>query len=116
SLGRYDAIIVSGEHELRVRSPRFRLHEELGLAYNAIRDYPRALDHFRAGVDWLRAHPLPRIFRPATALATTYSNVAGVLESMGRREECEAATREGLALDGRNPMLHLQRSRQLVVR
>lgn len=116
ALGRYDALIVRGEHELRVRGPRFNLHEELGLAYNAIRDYPRALDHFRAEADWLKANRLPRIFRPSLALATTYSNLAGVLEAMGRREESEAATREGLAIDALHPMLHLQRSRQLAAR
>jgi tetratricopeptide (TPR) repeat protein len=115
-LGRYDAIIVRGEHELRVRGPRYHLHDELGLAYNAIREYDRALDNFRAGVAWQRQHPMPRYFGPAAALATTYGNLAGVLEAVGRREESEAATREGLALDSSHPMLHLQRSRQLAAR
>lgn len=115
-LGRYDAIIARGEHELRVRGPRYHLHEELGLAYNATREYPRAIEHFQAELAWLRTHRLPRPLSPATALSTTYSNLAGVLESLGRREESEAAVEQGLALDGRNPMLRLQRSRQLAAR
>lgn len=115
-LGRYDAIIVRGEHELRVRGPRYHLHAELGLAYNAIRDYDRALHHFRAELAWLEAHPLPRVLSPTMSLSCTYSNLAGVLESLGRREECEAAIRKGLAIDPAMPMLHFQLSRLVAAR
>jgi tetratricopeptide (TPR) repeat protein len=115
-LGRYDAIIVRGEHELRARGPRYHLHDELGLAYNAIRDYDRALYHLQAEVAWLKAHPLPRLLGPTMALSCTYSNLAGVLESLGRREECEAAVRQGLAIDPTMPMLHLQMSRLVAAR
>jgi len=115
-LGHYDAIIVRGEHELRVRGPRYHLHAELGLAYNAILEYERALEHLQTDLAWLHAHPLPRFFSPASVLATTYSNLAGVLEALGRREEAQTAVEQGLDLDGRHPMLQLIRSRQLAER
>ena len=59
---------------------------------------------------------LPRVLGPATALSCTYSNLAGVLEALGRREECEAAVEQGLAIDRRNPMLHLHMSRLIAAR
>lgn len=115
ALGRYDAIIARGEHELRRRGPRFNLHHELGLAYNAIRDHERALEHLRADVAWLQHHPLPRFLGGGMALATSYSNLAGVLETLGRLDEADAAVAAGLAIDSKHGMLHLQRAKRLVV-
>lgn len=116
ALGRYDAIITRGERELRARGPRFDLHHELGLAYNAIGEHDRAFVHLRAEVDWLQQHPLPRLLGRSMALATAYSNLAGVLESLGRLREAEEAVLVGLAADNRHQMLHLQRAKHLVAR
>ena len=115
-LGRYDAIIARGEHELRTRGPRLNLHHELGTAYNAIGQPERALAHLQAEVDWLQRHPVPRLLGGSFALATAYSNLAGVLETLGRLEETEAAVAEGLRLQPTHGMLHLQRARRLAVR
>ena len=60
TLGRYDALIVRGEHELRVRGPRFHLHAELWLAYNAIREHAR-----RAGLPVDRISEIALEINPA---------------------------------------------------
>jgi len=111
-LGRYDAIIARDELELRTRGPRFNLHHELGMAYNAIRDYESARHHLVADVDWLQHHPLPRLLGGQMALATAYCNLAGVMDAMGRPDEADAALAAGLAADARHGMLHLQRARR----
>jgi tetratricopeptide (TPR) repeat protein len=49
-------------------------------------------------------------------LATVYSNLAGVLETLGRGEEAEAALRAGLAVDARHAFLNLQWARRLAAR
>jgi tetratricopeptide (TPR) repeat protein len=115
-LGRYDAIIARGEHELRTCGPRFNLHHELGMAYNAVGEYERALGHLRAEVEWLRRHPLPRLLGGTFALATANSNLAGVLEKLGRLDEVEAAVAAGLAADPPHGMLHMQRARRRAAR
>jgi len=43
-------LIARGEVELRTCDPRFDLHHELGLAYNAIGEYQRAFEHLQAEV------------------------------------------------------------------
>jgi tetratricopeptide (TPR) repeat protein len=115
-LGRYDAIIARGEVELAHRGPRFDLHHELGLAYSAIGQLERALDHLEAEVTWLKSHPLPRLFGGHLALATAYSNVAGVLERMGKLDDADLVLAEGLQVDPRHGMLHLQRARRHATR
>jgi tetratricopeptide (TPR) repeat protein len=115
-LGRFDAIIARGEHELRSLGPRLNLHHELGMAYNAIGEYERALGHLEAKVEWLRRHPLPRLFGGTFALATAYSNLAGVLERLGRLDESDAAVAAGLAADPQHGFLHMQRARRRAAR
>lgn len=115
ALGRYDAIITRGERTLR-HGARFQVHHRLGLAYNAIGDHERALQHLHAEVEWNRRHPLPRWRGGGMVLATAYSNLAGVLETLGRAEEADAAVRAGLAVDERHALLNLQRAKQLAAR
>lgn len=110
TLGRYDAIIAGGELELRTRGPRFNLHHELGLAYNAIGEYDRALEYLRAELTSVQVHPLPRLLGRSMALATASSNLAGALERLGRGEDARAAIEAGLAVDARHGMLRLQRA------
>lgn len=114
ALGRYDAIITRGERELRERGPRFNLHHELGMAYGAIGELDRALEHYQAEVDRLHSYPLPRLLGGSMALATAYSNLAGILERLGRVEDADRAVRAGLDVDGPHGMLHLQRALRLV--
>lgn len=111
-LGRYDSIIARNELELRRYGPRFNLHHELGMAYNAIGDYESALQHLSSEVDWLKGHPLPRLFGGPRALATAYSNLSGVLDAMGRHDEADQAVAAGLDADPKHGMLHLQRARR----
>jgi len=111
-LGRYDDIIARGELELRTRGPRFNLHHELGMAYNAIRDYEPARQHLAAEVAWLQQHPLPGPLGGHMALATAYSNLAGFLQAMGRLDEADTAVVAGLAADDKHGMLHLQRAQR----
>ena len=116
--GRYDEIIPRLERELAARGPDDDIHHELGLAYNAIRDYERALPHLQAAVDWRKAHAEPKTSPEERdgALANAYSNLAGVLESLGRHDEAASAVRAGLVADGRSFMLNFQQARFLVER
>ncbi len=50
------------------------------------------------------------------ALATSYSNLAGVLDTLRQLEEADAAVAEGLASDPRHGALHLARARRRVAR
>jgi tetratricopeptide (TPR) repeat protein len=112
ALGRYDAIIARREIELTRNGSRFNLHHELGVAYSAIGDLDRSLEHLRAEVAQLQFHPLPRLLGRGMALATAYSNVAGVLERLDRLDEADAVIAAGLVADPRHGMLHLQRARR----
>ena len=60
-----------------------------------------ALAHQQAAVEWLKAHPVSWRFvgGQQRALAVAYSQLAGILESLGRDDEAEAAVRAGLAVD-----------------
>lgn len=116
--GRYDEIIPRLERELAARGPNDDIHHELGLAYNAARDYERALRHLQAAVDLRRAHAKPKTSPEErdVVLANAYSNLAGVLESLGRHDEAASAVRAGLVADGRSFMLNFQQARFLVER
>jgi tetratricopeptide (TPR) repeat protein len=116
--GRYDEIIVRLERELESRGPNDDIHHELGLAYNASGDHERALIHLRAAVDWRKALPEPRLSSDDQdiGLGCAYSNLAGVLESLGRHAEAEAAVRAGLVANGKNFMLNYQQAKFLIER
>ncbi len=116
--GRYDEIIPRLERELAASGPNDDVHHELGLAYNAIRDYERALTHLQAAVDLRKAHAKPKTSSEErdVVLANAYSNLAGVLESLGRHDEAASAVRAGLVADGRSFMLNSQQARFLVER
>ena len=116
--GRYDEIIPRLERELESRGPNDDIHHELGLAYNAIGDHERALTHLQVAVDWRKAHPEPRSSSDEqdVGLGCAYSNLAGVLESLGRHEEAEAAVRAGLVVNGKNFMLINQQAKYLIER
>src|SRR5438309_2240087 len=83
------------ERGLQTRGPRFGLHHELGVAYNAIGEHERALKHLQQEIDCLRAHPLPRWRGGTMGLATAYSNLAGVLVRLERWDEVDAAIEAG---------------------
>ena len=116
--GRYDEIIPRLERELASRGPNDDVHHELGLAYNATRDFERALTHLQAAVDLRKAHAKPKASPDErdSGLSVAYSNLAGVLESLGRHNEAESAVRAGLVADGRSFMLNSQQARFLVER
>lgn len=116
--GHYDEIIVRLERELAARGPNGDIHHELGLAYNATRDYERALTHLQAAVDLRKAHAKPKSSPEErdVVLAIAYSSLAGVLETLGRHDEAEAAVRAGLVADGRSFMLNYQQAKCLVER
>ena len=111
--GRFDEIIERLERELASAQPNDDLHGELGLAYNAIGEHERALTHLQAAVDWHKEHPSPQ--RSAAGkdvgLAGAYCNLAGVLETLGREVEAEAAVKAGLAADDRSFLLNFQQAR-----
>ena len=108
--GHYDEIIVRLERELESRGPNDDIHHELGLAYNAIGDHNRALTHLQAAVDWCKAHPRPKAADEGRymGLSVAYSNLAGVLKTLDRDEEGEAAVRDGLAGDAKSFTLNTQ--------
>lgn len=116
--GRYDEIIPRLERELAARGPNDDIHHELGLAYNASGDYERALTHLQAAVDWRKAHAEPKTSPEERdiGLSGAYSNLAGVLETLGRHDEAEAAIRAGLTANGRCFMLNYQQAKYLVER
>ena len=116
--GRYDEIIPRLERELASRGPNDDMQHELGLAYNASGDYERALTHLQAAVDLRKAHSQPKTSPEERdmGLAIAYSNLAGVLETLGRHDEAESAVRAGLVADGRSFMLNYQQARYLVER
>ena len=96
--GREDEIIARFERELALRGPSADIHDELGSAYNAIGDHERALTHLQAAVELLKSDPSPRMYRGGqdVGLASAYCSTAGVLKTLGREEEAEAAVRAGL--------------------
>lgn len=106
---------ASAQHELKlaVKQVRagdvdgFRAHEQA-----AENKRERALAHQRAGVEWLKAHPISWRFVGGQhrALAVAYSSLAGTLEALGRDDEAEAAVRAGLALDDEFFLLNLQQA------
>ena len=69
-------------------------------------------------MDWRKAHPEPRSSsdQQDIGLGCAYSNLAGVLESLGRHEEAEAAVRAGLVVNGKNFMLICQQAEYLIER
>ena len=108
--GHYDEIIVRLERELESRGPNYDIHHEVGLAYNAIGDHKRALTHLQAAVEWCKSHPRPKTVDEGRdmGLAIAYSSLAGVLKTLGRDEEGEAAVRTGLAGDAKSFTLNTQ--------
>ena len=71
-----------------------------------------ALAHQQAAVEWLKAHPVSWRFvgGQQRALAVAYSQLAGILESLGRDDEAEAAVRAGLAVDDEFCGLNFQKA------
>ncbi len=112
SEGRYDEIIELLERELESRGPSLDIHQELGLAYNAIGEYKTALSHLQAEVELLKENSELRQFRGGQDvwLAGAYCNLAGVLKSLGKEEEAEEAVRAGLAADDKNLLLNYQQA------
>jgi len=110
--GRHDEVIERLEGELKSRGPSLDIHQELGLAYNAIGAYERALSHLQAEVEILKADSEPRLSRTGQDvwLAGAYCNLAGVLKSLGKEEEAEEAVRAGLAANDKNFLLHYQQA------
>ncbi len=110
--GRYDEIIARLERELASPNRDDDLHSDLGLAYNAIGEHERALTHLQAAVDWYKAHPALQKSDDGrdVGLAGAYSNLAGVLETLGREDEAEAAVQAGLAADDRLFLLNFQQA------
>ncbi len=106
--GREDEIIARFERELALRGPSADIHDELGSAYNAIGDHERALTHLHAAVELLKSDPTPRMSRGGqnVGLAGAYCSTAGVLKTLGREEEAEAAVRAGLAANDKNFLLN----------
>ena len=114
--GRYDEIIERLERELATDGPSDTVHSQLGLAYNAIGEHERALTHLQAEVDLLKADPNRWRSRGGedVGLAGAYSNLAGVLETLGREDEAEAARDAGLAADDRLFLLNYQKAKYCV--
>ena len=110
--GRYDEIIERLEGELESQGPSLDIHQELGLAYNAIGAYESALSHLQAEVELLKESPEPRLSRSGQNvwLAGAYRNLAGVLKSLGRDVEAEEAVRAGLAANDKNLLLNYQQA------
>ncbi len=108
--GHYDEIIVRLERELESRGPNDDIHHEVGLAYNAIGDHERALTHLQAAVELCKSHPRPKNVDEGRdmGLSVAYSSLAGVLKTLGRDEEGEAAVRTGLAGDAKSFTLNTQ--------
>ena len=69
-------------------------------------------------MDWRKVHPEPRSSSDEqdVGLGCAYSNLAGVLASLGRHEEAEAAVRAGLVVNGKNFMLICQQAKYLIER
>ncbi len=112
SEGRHDEIIERLEEDLESQGPQVGLHQELGLAYNAIGEHETALSHLQAEVALLKEDAGPG--RPAGGydvwLAGAYCNLAGVLKTLGREAEAEEAVRAGLAANDKNLLLNYQQA------
>ena len=106
--GREDEVIARFERELALRGPSADIHEDLGSAYNAIGEHERALTHLQAAVELLKSDPTPRMSRGGqdVGLAGAYCSTAGVLKTLGKEEEAEAAARAGLAANDKNFLLN----------
>lgn len=106
--GREDEVIARFERELALRGPSADIHEDIGSAYNAIGEHERALTHLQAAVELLKSDPTPRTYRGGqdVGLAGAYCRTAGVLKTLGREGEAEAAVRAGLAVNDRNFLLN----------